>query len=473
MIAITLLIHGIDVTFNLYLQLTGNKIIKMIKKWCVSLIACLCIGPLIIAQDKGIKFEQGLSWQLVKEKARSENKYIFLDCYATWCGPCKAMDNNIYPSEKVGAAMNGKFIAVKVQFDKTGRDSKEIQAWYEDAKNIKKKYKVTGLPTYLFFSPEGKIVHRSMGYKDEPVFITLLTDALNPSRQYYTLLSNYQQGKKDYTTMKELAIAVNDFGNKELSHTIAADYKKNYLDKLTAGQLLNKEHIDFISEYADLLHSKDRLFQLFYHQGDQADKISNSPGLSDRLVKSIITKEEIEKKLWQGTKPVTKNPDWAKISTTVTKKYNQHYAASIVPEAQISFYRRTKNWKKYVRLKNNKMQQENVIDPYELNEDAWAIFSHCNDTSILLKALAWSDQSLQSALATPGNEDVTMQAYDTNANLLYKLGRVEEAIVMEQKAIALGIDLAKKNGIKKGYFFDEFSETLAKMKKGIPTWKVN
>lgn len=451
----------------------GNKIIKMIKKWTISLIACLCTVSVITAQDKGIKFEEELSWQQLKEKARSENKYIFLDCYATWCGPCKAMDHNIYSSEKVGAATNGKFIAVKVQFDKTEYDSKEIQAWYEDAKNIKKEYRVTVLPTFLFFSPDGKIVHRGGGYKDEPVFIALLTDALNPSRQYYTVLANYQQGQKDYTTMGELAIAVNDVGNKELSYTIATDYKKNYLDKLTTSQLLDKEHIDFISKYADLLHSKDRFFQLFYHQAEQVDKISNNQGLSNRLVKSVITKEEIEKKLWQGTKPVTNNPNWAKISTAITKKYNQHYATSLVPEAQISFYRHIEDWKKYIPLKNDRMQQENFVDVYELNEDAWTIFSHCNDTSILLKALAWSDQSLQSALATPGNENVTMQAYDTNANLLYKLGRIEEAIAMEQKAIALGIDFAKKKGEKKGYFFDEFNETLAKMKKGIPTWKIN
>jgi thiol:disulfide interchange protein len=45
--------------------------------------------------SKGIRFEHGLSWAQVKEKAKAENKYIFMDCYATWCGPCKAMDKNV------------------------------------------------------------------------------------------------------------------------------------------------------------------------------------------------------------------------------------------------------------------------------------------------------------------------------------------------------------------------------------------
>ena len=44
---------------------------------------------------KGIHFVNGLSWQEVLQKAKAENKYIFVDCYATWCGPCKAMDKEV------------------------------------------------------------------------------------------------------------------------------------------------------------------------------------------------------------------------------------------------------------------------------------------------------------------------------------------------------------------------------------------
>ena len=49
---------------------------------------------------------------------------------------------------------------------------------------------------------------------------------------------------------------------------------------------------------------------------------------------------------------------------------------------------------------------------------------------------------------------------DTYANLLYKLGKKDEAITWEQKAL----DLAPE-GEKKSY-----EETLDKMKKGEKTW---
>ncbi|MDR6781550.1 thioredoxin-related protein [Pedobacter africanus] len=81
-----------------------------------------------LAQDKGTHFEHGLSWQQVKEKAKKENKYLFVDCFTTWCGPCKYMTSTIFPQEKVGDFFNKNFVNVKVQFDKTKNDSEEVKS---------------------------------------------------------------------------------------------------------------------------------------------------------------------------------------------------------------------------------------------------------------------------------------------------------------------------------------------------------
>ena len=37
--------------------------------------------------SQGIQFETG-SWKEVLQKAKQENKLIFVDLYTTWCGPC-------------------------------------------------------------------------------------------------------------------------------------------------------------------------------------------------------------------------------------------------------------------------------------------------------------------------------------------------------------------------------------------------
>ena len=50
-------------------------------------------------EGKGIKGITGLFWEQIKQKAKQENKYIFIDAYTTWCGPCKMMDEYVYAND--------------------------------------------------------------------------------------------------------------------------------------------------------------------------------------------------------------------------------------------------------------------------------------------------------------------------------------------------------------------------------------
>src|SRR5687768_17445714 len=111
------------------------KNMSMVALLLVALVASAQSSREVAAEvdEKGIKFEQGLSWDQIKAKAKAQNKYIFIDSYATWCGPCKAMDQDVYPSEKVGNFFNDKFVSVKVQFDKMEQDTEQVKKWYADA----------------------------------------------------------------------------------------------------------------------------------------------------------------------------------------------------------------------------------------------------------------------------------------------------------------------------------------------------
>src|SRR5687768_17467993 len=131
--------------------------------WLMSLFLPLSLS----AQDAltshrihGIRWTEGLTWEQVKEKARQENKYIFLDCFTTWCGPCKVMDNSVFVNDSVGDYFNDRFISVKVQMDKTSKDNEQVKQWYKDAALISNQYHVEGYPTFIFLSPQGTIVHK-------------------------------------------------------------------------------------------------------------------------------------------------------------------------------------------------------------------------------------------------------------------------------------------------------------------------
>src|SRR6266545_3857422 len=161
-------------------------------------LLALCIPLTGLAQDKGITFLSGVSWEEIKTQAKSENKYIFVDAYATWCGPCKAMEKKVYSSETVGHYMNDRFISVRVQMDKTDADNEQVQKWYADAASIEQQYKVTDFPTYLFFAPDGRIVHRGRGEVGIDEFLGIAGEAIDPTKQSLVLLENYRQGRKDY-----------------------------------------------------------------------------------------------------------------------------------------------------------------------------------------------------------------------------------------------------------------------------------
>src|SRR5579872_1581201 len=96
------------------------------------LLSLLMLAPLVVCAQ-GIHFENGMSWEQIKGKAKVENKYIFVDCYASWCGPCMKMDQDVYSRDSVGDIVNSHFISVKVQMDTSKKDNDTIKTWYADA----------------------------------------------------------------------------------------------------------------------------------------------------------------------------------------------------------------------------------------------------------------------------------------------------------------------------------------------------
>src|SRR5260221_4585806 len=98
---------------------------------CILVQVCLIVlVHYTFGQAEGIHFEQGLTWNEIRAKANAENKFIFMDCYTTWCGPCKFMDVQIFPQEEVGRYFNSHFISVRVQMDRTDKDKDSIRRWY-------------------------------------------------------------------------------------------------------------------------------------------------------------------------------------------------------------------------------------------------------------------------------------------------------------------------------------------------------
>ena len=76
----------------------------------------ILIGTSSSAQE-GIVFSDGTWFQLL-EKAKKEDKVIFMDAYTTWCGPCKKMARETFTQKSVGEFYNTNFINVKMDMEK-------------------------------------------------------------------------------------------------------------------------------------------------------------------------------------------------------------------------------------------------------------------------------------------------------------------------------------------------------------------
>ena len=193
----------------------------------IILLLLFPIPLLIQAQDTGVQFQHQASWKEILAKAKAENKYIFMDCFTTWCGPCRYMSSTIFPLKEVGDFMNDKFISVAVQLDTTDKDNDAVKSWYQDGHDIAQKYNIRAYPTYLVFDADGNPVHRFVGSSPAEEFISKIKTSLNPEMQYYTLLNQYKSGKKESTFLFNMAKAALEAYDMKNATKIADEYLAN------------------------------------------------------------------------------------------------------------------------------------------------------------------------------------------------------------------------------------------------------
>lgn len=410
-------------------------------------LAFLGLTSMGFAQEKGIKFEHWQSWEQVKAKAKAENRYIFMDVFATWCGPCKVMEKEVYPSEKLGTFMNDKFISMKVQANQSKEDTEEIKARYQDSKQILENYHIIGYPSFLFFSPDGKLVNKGIGYKDADILIELSKEALDPEKRYYSKLEKFKQGKLEFMEMPNLALKARSFGDNELSNQIANEYINNYLLKLKETELLTKKNLEFLSAFLEDENSK--AFKLFMKQPEKVNLIIGNYG-AQNVIMDFINK----KYLPQGDPAKSKKPDWDEIEKLVTSKFGGLGQEIVWGQRMAYHWLLHDDWRsfaKYYMLYYDRALRH--PRRYDINNITWfGVFQHVDDPAVLDFSINVIEYDLENY------DRNNFMVYDTYANLLYKIGRRADALKWEERAVR------QSNNDK------EITGNLMKMKDNIKTW---
>jgi thiol-disulfide isomerase/thioredoxin len=132
---------------------------------------------------------QGVDWQALTvaealERARAEDKRVFVKFDAEWCSYCRRLDEEVL-STADGAALTENVIAVSVDFDA------------EANRPVVEQYVVLGLPTSLVLAADGTQVARIQGYNDRDEWVAELRSGLSATDPVPALRAAHERAPDD------------------------------------------------------------------------------------------------------------------------------------------------------------------------------------------------------------------------------------------------------------------------------------
>ena len=414
----------------------------LLTKRCL-LILSLLIFQLSQAQEKGIQFDKNSSLKEIFARAKQENKFVFIDCYTTWCGPCKFMDQVIFIDHTVGKFYNANFINARFQIDTTKGDLPDIKNRYADASYINHFYHINGYPTFLYFNTNGELVHRELGSCTTDMFIDRGKHSMSPETQYYTQLKKYYSGERNPSFLKNLTLLALHAYDDSVTPVVS----KLYLSSL--GNTLTANDYKFINEVTN--RASDTGFTIMLHHIKDFESAVGAKAFHEHLINLIVSNEA---KTHFGFENWNEER-WSNYSKELTAKYPD-LSEEVLFNIKSYSYQKDEKWKDLIKLVDN-YRSTHTINNQILNNFAWTIFIRCTDAICLNKALEWSKYSFTNQ--TP----IEPTYMDTYANILYKLGKKKEALEWEKKAQWIAISQGAPNTWAQ--------DVIDKMNKGEKTWE--
>ncbi len=120
----------------------------------LSILFLLIVSSLSNAQVRWVT-----DLELAQSMALAQNKLILIDFWATWCGPCKTMDQKMWNSEIINEVRDN-FIGLKIDIDKN--------------RSMAKKYGVTTIPNVIIIDPAENKYWSQVGFSSPSPYLAIL-----------------------------------------------------------------------------------------------------------------------------------------------------------------------------------------------------------------------------------------------------------------------------------------------------------
>lgn len=117
-------------------------------------------------KNDGVNFKEQEPLAEIIATAKAKNMNVLIDCYTTWCGPCKHMSSVEFPKKIMGDYFNANFLNYKEDMEKT------------TGLTIAKKFNIRAYPTFLILDSFGNEISRLVGSMSAEEFISKVKNAI-------------------------------------------------------------------------------------------------------------------------------------------------------------------------------------------------------------------------------------------------------------------------------------------------------
>lgn len=228
----------------------------------VSILSIISFG-VFAQQNNGVKWEEGTFAQALA-KAKKQNKQIFLDCYTSWCGPCKHMANNVFTLPEAGKFFNSTFVNVKIDMEKG------------EGIDLCKKFEVKAFPTFLIIDGEGNEVGRIVGGGELQDFIGKVKNAMSVDNSPSALLTKYENTRSIDAAYAYMSLLEESYKQEEIVKFIEANYN-NFGRELYSEQMW---------KYIAMAMASDSVYDKVMTDKYEFDEVL-SPGAVNKAVSAV------------------------------------------------------------------------------------------------------------------------------------------------------------------------------------------
>lgn len=360
---------------------------------------CLFLFVSLSVQGDGIDFFHG-TWDEAIAEAKAQDKILFVDAYAEWCGPCKRMARNVFTHDEVGKFYNANFINLKLDMEKS------------ENKKFRQKYPVSAFPTLFYIDYTGEVVQKVKGAQQVDGFINLGKSALSKIDRSGEYAKEYEAGSREPELVYNYVKALNKAGKPSLK--IANEYIRSQ-DNMDTPE--NMKFIWIATNEAD-----SRIFNLLIENRKKIEAIVGEEKVNGQILKAC--ENTAQKALEFESESLL---DEAKDKM---KKYYPEKANNFALNWDMEYCKAAGDCKDYLKAANAYAKKEVKGQPDELIDLAKDV-----QTSFPKDMKA---QKLAENLAAQAVESGDTYKYSfTYANILYKNGKKSEALKAAKNSLSM------------------------------------